>query len=256
MIQAVIAEDEEVVAAVLKLALEATGKVSVAGVAATGLQCLQLFYETLPEALFLDIGLPDISGLEVAEAALNSGFPPLIAFVTGHPEYAVKAFELAAVDFLIKPFTLERLQETIARMETMLRQKSFSVEAASQALDRLFQQETRKLQKLVVRDGADGSFRLIPIASIITATRLERHVVLRTLEGEFPTTYAIQLLEQRLAAEGFFRVNSGTLVNLEHFDRLVPRGDGSYDLILNDGNHTLVQVSRSRSKELLQTLKP
>lgn len=256
MIQVVIAEDEEVVAAVLKLSLEATGKVTVVGVAATGLECLKVFYETHPDALFLDIDLPDVSGVDVAEAALHSDFPPLIAFVTGHPEYAVKAFELAAVDFVVKPFTGERLGETIARMETMIRQKSFSAEAASQVLDRFFQQESRKLRKLVVRDSAADSFQLISIASIITATRLERHVVLRTPEGEFPTTYAVQRLERRLAAEGFFRVNSGTLVNLLHVDRLVPRGDGSYDLILNDGNHTLIQVSRSRSKELLQALKP
>lgn len=239
----------------LRRCLEDTGRVTVVGVAADGASCLQLAETTSHDALFLDIDLPEINGIEVAELALQSDHPPLIVFVTGHSEYAVKAFELAALDFLLKPYTLPRLHETVDRIASALEQKSISAEALREAILRLAQKEHPTSGRLAVKDHEDGSVRLLDTHAVLCVIYQDRHAVLKTREREYPTPYTIQYLEERIAPIGFVRVNSGTLVNIAYISHLTPNGDGSYDLYLDQADAPIIPVSRNRSKQLLEAMK-
>jgi len=259
MIRAVIADDEQAVREVLKSLVEATGKVTVVGSASDGLECLQLLESTTPDVLLLDIQMPGLSGIEVAEIALQSERPPLVAFITSHDEYAVKAFELGAVDYVVKPFSADattgRIATTVRRLEAALKQKTAAVEALRGLVAQLVR-ERPSSGKLAVKDYDERTVRLVDVASVICVERRGRRVVIRTAEREFPTYYTVDRLQERLAPAGFARANPAMLINLEYVDHLIPNGDGSYDVLLKDVRNTVVTVSRSRAKDLLARLEP
>jgi len=264
MIRAVIADDQVIWARLLKDFLEATGRVEVVGQAADGRESLQLLEQTRPDVLFLDIQMPKLGGIEVAEIALGSDYPPLIVFVTGHNEHAVKAFELAAIDYVVKQAEPEALQQrllaTVQRLEEALEQKAPAVEGMRKSLTELIQgQRHLTSRRLPVKDYREGTVRLIDPAPIIYAAREGHRVVLRTGDKAFPTYHTIKELEQRLAPADFFRVNRGALINLAYVEHLIPNDDGSYDVLLRDGRGNPISgitVSRSRSKQLFGLLGP
>ena len=242
--------------------MEACGKVTVAGVAANGIKCLELLDQHDVDVAFLDIEMPELSGLEVAELALDAETPPLIVFITGHDEYAVQAFDLAAVDYVVKTDDLdvfeERVNTTLARIEQQLAGKRPDYELLRKGIMQLLQQELRPLShKLPVKDYEEGTVRLLDPKTVIYVTREGRQVVLHTAEKDFPTYFTITKLAERLTGAGFLRANRGEIINLRLVEHLIPNGDGSYDAILQDnkGNIiTTITVSRGRSKALLESL--
>ncbi len=259
MFRAIVADDESVARRALRDLLEATGKVTVVGEASDGPECLRLWEEQAPDVLFLDIQMPTLNGIEVAEIVLGSEAPPLIAFITGHDEHAVMAFELAAVDYVIKTSDLQalgdRLAETVGRMELALARRASHVDAAREAIARLGERLPLKpSRKLPVKDYQERTVRLLDPSSIMYAQRHERRVVLVTKEREFPAYDTIDRLETRLASEGFVRANRGALINLDYVDHLIPNSDGSYDAQIKHTERKVITVSRARAKALLAAL--
>ena len=261
--RAVVVDDQPTWATIIEDLLEATGKVEVVGQAFNGTDCLELVEKTTPDVLFLDIQMPDISGIEVAEIVVTLDHPPLIVFITGHDEYAVKAFELAAIDYVIKSDKLEVLQDhiatTVARVEQALKQKAAGVDVLHEMVAQLARlQSSVPLYMLPIKDYEEATVRLIDSSLIIYAAREGERTVLHTQEKAFPTYYTIKRLEQRLTSQGFMRINRGVLVNLKYVEHLIPVGDGSYDVILKDGSGGMLfkdlTVSRSRAKQLFTSL--
>jgi len=234
----------------------------VVGVAANGIECLELLDQHEVDVAFLDIEMPELSGLEVAELALDSETPPLIVFITGHDEYAVQAFELTVVDYVVKTDDLdafeERVNTTLARIEQQLAGKRPDYELLRQGIMQLLQQELRPLShKLPVKDYEEGTVRLLDPETVIYVTREGRQVILHTADKDFPTYFTVTKLSERLTEAGFLRANRGEIINLRFVEHLIPNGDGSYDAILQDnkGNIiTTITVSRGRSKALLESL--
>ncbi len=256
MIRALIAEDERKALKYLRLLLEQTGRVEVVGEAANGFDCMKLVEELRPDVMFLDIRMPGMSGIEVAASALLMEEPPLVVFVTGYSEHALRAFELEAVDYLVKPIDEARVMMTVERLEKLLQQKPQQVETLQSLIERLTTQEKTTPRKIPVKDYQEGTIRLLDPPQIIYAERRDdRRVHICTAEKEFPTYYTVEKLEERLASFGFFRANSGAIVNLDFIDHIIPNGDGSYDLVLKDAQRTGITVSRSRGKALAGLLK-
>ena len=262
MIRAIIADDEPVSTRLLKEVLEASGKVTVVGVARNGTQCLELMDEEELDVAFLDIQMPELSGLEVAEIAFDSEKPPLIVFITGYDQYAVNAFELAAVDYVVKTDDLdafaERVGATIRRVEAQLTNKHPDYEALRGCIMKLADQYLRPTSgKLPIKDYEQQTVRLLDPTTVVCVERKGRRTVLRTMESNFPTYFTIDSLEQRLASRGFIRANRSALLNLSYVEHLIPNGDGSYDAIIEDeeGNIiTTITVSRGHSRALLESL--
>ena len=263
MIHAVVVDDQPTWARIIGDLLEATGKVEVVGQASNGTDCLQLVEKTAPDVLFLDVQMPDISGIEVAEIVVALDHPPLIVFITGYDEYAARAFELAAIDYVIKSDELQVLQDRIAttveRIERALDQKAPALEVLRETVAQLVGlQPSAPLYMLPIKDYEEDTVRLIDSSLIIYAAREGGRAVLHTTEKAFPTYYTIERLEQRLTSQGFMRINRGTLINLKYVEHLIPAGDGSYDVILKDGNADMMfndlTISRSRAKQLFTSL--
>lgn len=266
MVRAVIADDDAHFARLLEDILHSSGRIEVVATTTTGLDCLHVWETLRPDVLFLDIEMPGLSGLDVAEAVVGSEFPPLVVFVTGHEEHALRAFELAAFDYIPKhlraaAFT-ERIHRTVERLEREQQRSPQPVEELQARLDQLARAldqlhvlpRSRRPSRLPVKDYDEGAVRLLDPDEIICAERVGRRTVIRTAEHEYPTYYTIERLEQRLASEGFVRVNPGALVNQRFVHFLVPNGDGSYDVILRDARGSVFTASRARSKALLETL--
>lgn len=263
MIRVIIADDEAATAELIKEILEETGQVEVVGMASDGLECLQQFEEKKPDALFLDIKMSKLGGIEVAQSLIEMDTPPLIAFVTNFDDYAVKAFELKALDYVIKIEDLnsfqKRISKTAERIQMALDSKAPMLEDMRNMIEHLAKQQLHPLQrKLPIRDSDEGTVRLLDPKNVMFIERRNRKSTLITRDNAYPTYYTIDSLEERLADEGFYRANRGTLLNINYVEHLVPNGDGSYDVIFQNEKDwsptSSITVSRSRSKLLLNML--
>ena len=223
--------------------------VELVGEAANGLEALRLVRERKPDVILLDITMPEIDGFDVVQH-LNEP-KPLIVFQTAFDEYALEAFDHEAIDYLVKPVTLPKLQRAMERArhrwestrsqgltQDVLHELRSSLKPASGAPSRV-----------LVRDR--GGHRLIPYQDILLFRADQGAVRARTTGGEYLTDYTLADLEQRLAA-AFARPNRSELVNVEQIERISSNGDGSATLTLHD--QTAIHVTRRRSAEVRRLL--
>ncbi|HEY3397535.1 MAG TPA: LytTR family DNA-binding domain-containing protein [Armatimonadota bacterium] len=261
LIRTAIADDEPASQRLLQMALEATGRVEIVGVASSGVECLRLWEELSPDVLFLDIKMGEFGGLEVASLVLAAKRPPAIVFITSHDDFALRAFELRAVDYVVKSPDLksfhERIAETVARLEDQRRSPA-PTESVRAVVDQLQEREPfPPTRKLPVKDYRQGTVRLIDPTAILYVERKERRAIIHAFGEDFPTYFTVAQLEERLAPAGFFRINPGTIINLDAVQHLIPQGDGSYDVLLKDaatGSTRVFTVSRNRARDLFAGL--
>lgn len=216
-----VVDDEEPARRRLVRMLERLGGIEVVGEAGDGEQALALVRERAPELLLLDIDMPEMDGLELAELP---GLPPVI-FTTAHAEHAVRAFEVAAVDYLLKPIARERLAEAIERA----RARMGRVMAASPVAE--------PLTRITARSG--GTVHVID-ASEITRFHATDKVTIFVHEGrELVLDDSLSALEERLGPHGFFRTHRSELVSLAAVKALHTEG-GSTHVELRDGSRAAV----------------
>lgn len=241
-IRAIVVDDEPMAREYLKLILSRAGGVEVLDEAQEAAECLDKVRRFTPDVVFLDIHLPDDSGLEAARALSQLRRAPLLVFVTGYEEYAIPAFEVAAVDYVTKPYSQERLEKTLLRIRERLGQSNGSDHAQALTLDRL-----------AIRD-KEGA-KLIPVEEICYISTDKRRVVVHTSSKTYFTHYTIGELEQKLSSFRFFRANEGCLVNLSKVKEVVYEGPRTYELLLGcEQNHVFIPLSRSRTQRLRDML--
>jgi DNA-binding LytR/AlgR family response regulator len=252
---ALIAEDEPLLARTLsRLLSQAWPEMQLAGIAEDGLAATTLALERLPDILFLDIQMPGRSGLDVAEAVGDDwpeGRPaPLLVFVTAYDEFAVAAFERAAVDYVLKPVTAERLQKTVARLRERLADRSATSAAGDAAA------LVRTLQSIaapsaageerirVIRAGVGNTVRMIPVADVICMEATDKYVNVVTAEGEALVRMSLRELASRIDGSGFTQVHRSVLVNTSHIVSATRDESGHYSLTVRGLKRTL-RVSRA-----------
>lgn len=228
-------------------------QLEIVGEAYNGPETIQLFEEKQANAILLDIDMPGSSGVDVANILLNYEKAPLIAFITGRSDKAVDAFELSAIDYVVKPFDADRLSKTIDKIQDQLSQSKAYEQNLTDFISKLSSKD-QKHNKLAVKDYQERTIRFIDPQDIIYVERRKRQVVIKTTDNEFPTYFTIDKLEHRLTEKDFFRANQGALVNINYVEHMVPNGDGTYDLLLNNIKDKVVNVSRSYSKSILSKL--
>lgn len=245
-IRAMIAEDERLAREELKYLLEQEG-IEVLPSAANGLELLQLVEEHEPDVVFLDIHMPEMQGLQAARMLSARKNSPFIVFSTAHEDYAVEAFDLDAVDYLLKPYDHHRLKQTLQRIRNRIGEAG-----SSESPVPVPGQGAAKVSKLLVDDGE----RLIVLdpESILYASREERVVEIHTKTQVYTSKMTLQQMEEKLNNYSFYRTHRSFLVNMNYVLELIPWFNGTYNLVLNDGRRTQVPVSRSSAKELLQRL--
>ena len=253
---AVVAEDEPVLSRTLvRLLHEAWPELRIAAVAGDGLQAVELALDHTPQVLFLDIRMPGRSGLEVAEAVADDwpdGRPlPLIVFVTAHDEFAVPAFERAAVDYVLKPVTAQRLAVTVRRLRERLSQQSQAAPAEGRA--ELMQQlqaiapqpPTGDQERIkVIRAGVGNTVRMIPVGDVICLEATEKYVNVVTAAGESLVRMSLRELAARIDGPDFIQVHRSVLVNAQSILSAVRDENGHCSLALR-GLKRPVKVSRA-----------
>ncbi len=249
MIRTLIVDDEEPARSELRHLLNQTRRVKVVGEAADGRQALCEIFHLKPDAVFLDIKMPEISGLEIARQLIKCNQPkPLIVFATAYDKYAIEAFEINAIDYLLKPFDFSRLLEAVERIQERLEHMESPEKYKSRVeslLDLLEEHVT--LKKIPVH--STGRVVLIDAHKIYCAFTHNRKVYLKTNQDVFETDYTLQKLGQRLGVP-FFRVHRSFLVNLSQVREIIPWFGGTYELVLSDKQATRVPVSRQRVTQL------
>lgn len=236
-----IIDDEAPARRELRYLLEQIATVEVVGEAANGSAALKGIRETRPRLVFLDIQMPGLSGLELAQFLCELPERPLLVFATAFDEYALQAFEVDAIDYLCKPFTLERVAKAVAKAA-----KALSPTAAPPAAEAPRSGEA--CRKIILYRGET----IVPTAAerIIFARAEEGEVLVHAVDGRYRSRCALNELEQKLAAAGFVRTHRSFLVNINHVREVIPWFNGSYKLIMDDRERSEVPVSRYNVKDL------
>ncbi len=250
LIRAVIVEDEPLAARYLRALLHETGKVDVTGMAREGTAGLLMCSEQSPEAAFLDVRMPGPDGLALAGHLRLLPIPPLIVFTTGHPDRAIDAFRLDAVDYLLKPLDPTQVFEAVHRLECRL------AESDQQALADMGPRAPAKADRLPVKNNRDDVVKLIQRWEIVAAIRHNRRTWIHTATDEYPTYYPLGALLAWLGDPPFFRVARDAIVNLQSVEEVIHYGDRLYRLRLRDRKSTSVEASRSGAVRLTSFLKP
>jgi two-component system LytT family response regulator len=249
-LRAVIADDERPARAFLRAALRKRPDVEIVGEASNGIDAVRVIEAERPDVAFLDLQMPELDGLGVVRM-LDRRHLPFVVFVTAYEEHAVKAFEVNAVDYLLKPVTSERLAEAMARLQERLDrvdQRAASaarLQRAAGALEPAL--HPGFLERIPVRRKED--FTLVPVKHLATLTAQGELVHLTTLKGERHTiTYRLKDLEARLDPTRFVRLGRGTLVALDLITKIHPLSGGVHVVTLATGQE--LQVSRIQSRLL------
>lgn len=230
-----IVDDEAPARRELRYLLERVEGVEVAGEAANGTEALKGIRQTRPQLVFLDIQMPGLSGLELAQFLAELPTRPLLVFATAFQEYALQAFEVEAFDYLLKPFDKERLEKTVMK--------------AARALAPPAEREPGEPgRKIALYRGET----IIPTAPerILFARSEGGEVVVHAGDGRYRTRFTLNELEQKLSPSGFVRVHRSFLVNTNHVREVVPWFHGSYKLIMDDREKSEIPVSRYNVKDL------
>ncbi|HEX5413117.1 MAG TPA: LytTR family DNA-binding domain-containing protein [Terriglobia bacterium] len=253
-ISALIVDDEQPARDELAYLLKNFPEVEIVGQGKNGVEAVSLVRELSPDLVFLDVQMPGLDGFGVIKKLLNRNTQlPYFVFVTAYDHYAVRAFEVNAVDYLLKPIERHRLEKALQRVSGMME----ASEAAFQKLDRLVQMiEERpggQSSKLVVKSG--NRMVLVDAADIIYATIDDGiiRIVTKDLDGQ--SNYrTVEELQNNLDPNTFWRVHRSYLVNINRIKEVVPWFKSSYQLKMQDRQETEIPVSRAQTRKLRELL--
>jgi two-component system LytT family response regulator/two-component system response regulator LytT len=249
-LRTLVVDDEKLARDRLRGFLASLGGVELIGEAANGLEAVQMIEERRPDLVFLDVQMPGMNGFEVLRAL--PGRAPQVVFATAYDEYAIRAFEVQAIDYLLKPFARTRVEEAVGRVRNRLKQgdPGFDVEAVVRRLE-----EGRKAYVTQISAHSGRRILLLPVEDVQWFGVENRLVYLHTSERAFMTNYTLRDLEERLDPELFFRVHKASLVNLRHVKEIVPWFGGRYRLAMRDHAKSEVAVSRTQARALRAKLR-
>ncbi|MGA7984079.1 MAG: LytTR family DNA-binding domain-containing protein [Burkholderiales bacterium] len=254
--RALIAEDEPLLAAQLKgMLAEAWPELEVAHVAPSGGEALEKLLELAPEVALLDIRMPGLSGLEVAEELADriapGVRPPAIVFVTAYDEFALKAFDLAAVDYLLKPVGMERLARCVARLKGALAQPT-ELEALLAQLRALTAAAPGAEPLRHIRAGVGNAVRLIALEEVCYFRAGDKYTAVATRDGaEALIRTPLKELLGRLPAARFRQVHRASIVNMDEVAEALRDDAGRVSLRLKHRKETL-PVSRLYADQFRQ----
>jgi DNA-binding LytR/AlgR family response regulator len=242
----VIVDDEVPARERLKRLLAGIKGVELGGEAADGAAAVAMIERENPDLVLLDIQMPGLDGFGVIEALKD---PPPIIFVTAYDEYAIHAFEVHALDYLLKPFSRVRLEKAIRRARSALRQEEAFAARLQPLLDSLTAQG-RYLTRLAVRDR--DRIRVLDAAEVDWVGVEAEQVMVHAGNGAYPIRRTLAELEARLDPGTFFRAHRSAIVNLNRVQEVIPWFKGSHKLRLIGGAE--VDLSRAQARALRKIL--
>ncbi len=251
-LKVLIADDERPARKFLANLLAQVEGVTLVGEATNGREAVTLIEQLRPDLALLDLQMPELGGLDAARL-LSPDAAPAIAFVTAFDEFAVQAFELNAVDYLLKPVDKDRLMATVerarARKQAGAAERARNVSAAAAA----YETATRKgfLERIPVR--TRDEVVILPVRRIASIVADKELLQITTVTGErYALSHRLHALEARLDPRRFVRLGRGTLAAVDLIHKVSPMPGGTYEVTLTNGQQ--LPVSRLQSKILRETL--
>lgn len=259
-IRILIVDDESEAREGIKVLLERDPEVMVAADCKNGLEAIAAVHQERPDLLLLDIQMPEVNGFEVL-GSLAPEIRPAVIFITAFDQYALKAFEVHAIDYLLKPFTDSRFFESINRAKEMIRSQSARVE--NQQVNALIQSYTQTQEnltgqlvgqtlaglagRLIIKSG--GKIHFLELDQIIWIEAYDYYIRIH-LEGQFfLVRETMKRMEEQLPDQLFIRIHKSSIVNLKYIRDLEPYFHGDY--MVNLRNDTQLKLSKSYRAKLL-----
>lgn len=244
MSKVIIIDDEPLARSIVKEYLQKHPQLELVQECGDGFEGLKAIQQHQPDLIYLDIQMPKITGFEMLELIEQ---PPAVIFTTAFDEYAIKAFEAHAVDYLLKPFNQERFDKAIAKWSE---QKSASTEKITHELLETASHSPSQNQRIVVKNGS--KIKIIPVHDVLYLEAADDYVKIHTGEGYFLKNKTMTHFEQSLDKEQFVRSHRSYIINVQQITRIDPYEKDSHVAILRSG--VKVPVSRNGYGKLKDVL--
>ncbi len=252
-----IVDDEETARRGLAALLEDFPRLKVIGLCANGIEAIDHVRSLKPDLVFLDVQMPGISGFEVL-ASLPKPWPHVI-FITAHDQFALKAFEVNAVDYLLKPFSDERFEEAISRVMKKLEATKSATNSLQHLVDHTnatlkgsssLVEESESGERLVIK--VDGSIHLLDLANISHIEAFDYYVKIHVQDRFFLLRETMKKMEERLSKANFLRIHKSFIVRVGCIKALHQLENHDYELELT--NTTRLKVSRNYKAQMMEKL--
>jgi len=255
VIRTLIVDDEELARANIRLRLEGEADVEIVGEAADGVSAMRAIQKLSPDLMFLDVRMPRRGGFEILER-IRTKPRPLVVFVTAYDQYAAKAFDTHAVDYLLKPISQSRFQEALRRVRSEIARPDESREEAAddqghaaepphRAIDQV--SSSNPLRRLAVKVG--DRFRLLKLEDVDWVESAANYVRLHVRDSSFLLRMTMDELEEKLDRQQFTRIHRSRIVNADRIIEISPTLNGDFDVLLRD--RTTLRLSRAYRDRLL-----
>ncbi|MCA0374589.1 MAG: LytTR family DNA-binding domain-containing protein [Gemmatimonadetes bacterium] len=243
VLRVLVADDEPLARERVAMLLDEQPDVQVVASCASGREALEAILALRPDIAFLDIRMPELDGFEVLEA-LPPERRPAVVFVTAYDAHALRAFEVRAVDYLLKPLQVDRFHETLARLRALRHPEVRPPDLELLLAD--YRRQRGAARRLVARRGR--SIQVVPVESITRVVADGNYLTLHTTAGTATMRETLSRLAERLDPERFLRIHRSVIVNLEQIRAVEPYFHGEYTVTLSDG--ATVMASRTFSEQL------
>lgn len=252
-LRVLVVDDEQLAREELCYLLGQVGGVEVVGQAGNGIEALSAIERVAPELVFLDVQMPGLTGFQVARQLVERAASPLVVFVTAFDQHAIKAFEVNALDYLLKPVDQVRLDQAVQRARRRL-DSDRPLNDQLEKIVRMVQERQARQSQVAVKAGE--RFLLVQADDIIFASLTDESINIVTGQVSGTSNYrTLDDLQARLDPEVFWRVHRSHLVNINKIKEIVPWFSRNYILRMKDAKGTEIPVSRTQTKRLRDYLK-
>lgn len=235
MLKVLIAEDDPAMRLVLKKCLIGISGLEITGEAENGRQLMQLVEEMKPDVVFVDVDMPEMTGVEAAKEIFDIDPKIFIIFATAYDNYTHEAFHVYAFDYLVKPFDLERIRQTMGKIKELKAERD-----KTGFFKRLAKQLGKDNFKLMIP--ANDRYNFVNMQEIILISRINRKTVIFTTHGIVKTYESLQKLGERLKNDHFFRCHKGYIINTDMVTEISPWGHKTYLVKLANTNETALMT--------------
>lgn len=245
-IKALIIDDEKLAREIIKKYLEDIEKIIIVGECSNGFEAIKIINEEKPDVVFLDIQMPKITGFEMLELIEK---PPVIIFTTAYDQFALKAFEVNAADYLLKPFSKERFNESIEKAFSHIKNKS----PQHDVIQNLIKENDRKpdfLERIIIKDGS--KIIIMPLENIKYIEAQDDYVMIYSTDGKYLKQRTMKYFEDHLDPRNFIRIHRSFIVPVRRIKRIELAEKNSYQVKLDDT--TILPVSKSGYDNLKDVL--
>jgi two-component system, LytTR family, response regulator len=252
MISVLIVDDEPLAREGVTLHLKKEQDVHILAECTNGREAIQLIRDYKPDLVFLDVNMPQMSGFDVVDAICNDAHIPLIIFLTAHENFALKAFDVNAIDYLLKPIIVDRLRISLQKVREKLRDKR--IFDSAKILGDMFKDSSvadrTDFTRLTIK--SQGRTKFIAVAEILWVEANGDYVDLHTAAKTYLLRETMANLEQQLRLQGFQRIHRSTIVRIQLISEVLTTATGDYFVVLSTGKK--LKLSRNYRDILIKQL--